>query len=311
MKHYFFKFFCRYRFVLFFFAGLTMLSAYAQENKSKDSLIIKLDFDGIDFHLSKNFDFEDNGYKGVKYNYGVIPRARAEGESHSSKERVSVVPSDLSGCGNALQYTLGPQKETDSKARIEHYLFVGDFGKTYVSEFSLKLHRDFTAIDFARFDGGSAWCCLHQWHQSSPESPPISLNIKKGTNNVLITNFLYGTRRGGKIRSAQSSEKTVELDKWYHFRYEWHIEPGTDNSYCKIWMSDKRMSDKINDTDLWYDYKGQIGYTLEGKPESEMEPLSRNIREQQGIYQNTYIDPNAFHAVIYDNVKIYQKKQTK
>ena len=55
---------------------------------------------------------------------------------------------------------------------------------------------------------------------------------------------------------------------------------------------------------LWYDYKGQIGYTLVGKPANEMEALSRNIREHEGLYQNTYTDPNAFHAVTYDNVKI-------
>lgn len=297
-----------YKLVFFIITGLTVSAAFAQENKNKDSLILKLDYDGDDFHLSKNFDFEDNGFKGIKYSYGIIPRARAEGESLISTAKVSVVPSELSGYGNAIQYTLGPQQKSDKKARIEHYLFVGDFGKTYVSEFSIKLHPDFTAIDFIRFDGGSAWCCLHQWHQSSPESPPISLNIKRGTNNILVTEFHYGTRRGDKIRTAESSEKTVELGTWYHFRYEWRIEPGTDNSYCKIWMSDKRMSDKFIDADLWCDYKGQIGYTLEGKPQSEMEPLSRNIREQQGIYQNTYIDPKAFHAVIYDNVKIYLKK---
>lgn len=283
-------------------------STYGRYNPKVDSLLLKLDFDGSDFHLLKNFDFEDNGYKGVNYSYGRMPRARLEGESQIATEKISVVPSNLLNGANALQYTLGPQKATDHKARVEHYLFVGNLKQSYVSEFSMMLHPDFTPIDLTRIDGGTAWCCIRQWHQSSPESPPMGLCVKNGSNNILITEFHYGTRKKGIIRSFNSTEKTVQLGKWYHFRYEWHIDPGTDNSYCKIWMSDKRMGDELTDEDIWCDYKGQIGYTLEGKPESEMEDLSRNIREQQGLYQNTYIDPKSFHAVVYDNVRIYKKK---
>lgn len=287
------------------------VNLYAQQKGKPDSILVNLDFDNPGFKLSKNFDFNTPYIQPINRveKGGKIPRARIEGESLIDIKQITIVPSEIPGCGNAIQYTLGPQKPTDYKARAEHYIFVGDFDKTYISEFSLKLHPNFTPIMEKRTDGGSAWCCLHQWHQSSPESPPISLNIKKGTNNVLFTNFLYGIRRGSKIKFVQSSEKTVQLGKWYHFRYEWHVEPGTDKSYCKIWMSDEHKGDELNNKDLWYSYVGPIGYTLEGKPENEMEPLSRNLREQLGIYQNTHPNPNSFHAVIYDNVKIYQKNK--
>jgi hypothetical protein len=275
--------------------------------------LLNLDFDGPDFALYGSFDFTDNGYKKTGYDYNgtiwYVPTIKIEGSSSSNTPRVTVVNSQLPNSGNALQYTLGSQLPTDLKARAEHYLVIEDFKKTYVSEFSLKLHPDFTPIDLVRIDGGPSWCCLRQWHQSSPESPPMALELKKGTNNVVTTNFLSGTYKAGSgNKSYRTSEKTLQLGRWYHFRYEWRIDPGTDNSYCKIWVSDSRKGAQMNDSDIWCDYKGRIGFTLVGKPASEMEPLSRNIREQQGLYQSTHVNVNSFHAVTYDNVKITQIK---
>lgn len=286
---------------LLFCSGLI----FCQTNPKKDSIILNWNFDSTDFKLESNFNIADNGYRTVKYSHGDLPRFRSEGNSLTTTPRVSVVSSE--GSGNAIQYTLGPQKEGDHKARAEHYLFVANFGKTYISEFSLKLHPGFTPILVQRADGGSAWCCFRQWHQSSPESPPMTLLLKPGTNNVIYTEFLYGTCRGGIVRKSKTSEKIIQLGKWYHFRYEWRIDPGTDNSYCKIWMSENKINSNPDNKDLWCDYKGQIGYTLDGKSESEIEPLSRNIREQQGLYQNSDFDTNAFHAVIYDSIKITEK----
>lgn len=289
---------------LLFCSGLI----FCQTNQKKDSIILNWNFDSTDFKLEGNFNIVDNGYRAVKYSHGNLPRFRSEGNSLTSTPMLSVVPSGVLGSGNAIQYTLGAQKEGDHKARAEHYLFVADFGKVYVSEFSLKLHSDFTPVTLQRKDGGAAWCCLRQWHQSSPESPPMTLLLKPGTNNVIYTEFLYGTRRGGMIRRSKTSEKIIQLGKWYYFRYEWRIDPGTNNSYCKIWMSENKIDKNIDSKDLWCDYEGQIGYTLEGKPESEIEPLSRNIREQQGLYQNSDFNLGAFHAVIYDNIKIVEKR---
>jgi hypothetical protein len=281
---------------------------FSQNNLKKDSIIINWDFDGNDFSLDKKLNILDNGYKIVSYTHGLLPRFRSEGSSLTNFERVSVVHTFTKDDNNAIQYTLGPQKEGDLKARSEHYLFVADFGKTYISEFSLKLHPNFTPILLKRADGGAAWCCLRQWHQSSPESPPMALNLKEGSNNVIVTEFQYGTHKHGKIKRFTSTEKVLIPDKWYHFRYEWRIVPGSINSYCKVWVSENKLSKIPDPSELWCNYLGQIGYTLEGKPESEMEPLSQKIREQQGLYQNSDFDPKAFHAVIYDNVKIYLKQ---
>lgn len=288
---------------LLFCSGLI----FCQTNQKKDSIILHWNFDSSDLKIDKNYNIQDNGYKSVNQGSGVLPRFRSEGNSLTPTSILSVVSSGVFGSGNAIQYTLGAQKEGDHKARVEHYLFVADFGKVYVSEFSLKLHPDFTPVNLQRKDGGAAWCCLRQWHQSSPESPPMALLLKPGTNNIIYTEFLYGTRRGGIIRKYKTTEKVIQLGKWYYFRYEWRIDPGTNNSYCKIWMSENKIDENPDQKDLWYDYEGQIGYTLEGKPESEIEPLSRNIREQQGLYQNSDFNIGAFHAIIYDNIKIIEK----
>lgn len=293
--------------LVFYCLSIFLSQSYGKDNLKlgRDSVILNLDFDGSDFKLYENLNFEDNGYMPTKTIYGILPSARIEGHSLTTIKQISVISSESKDGGNAIQYTLGPQILTDHKARAEHYLFVGDFGKIYVSEFSLKLDPNFTPIMEKRIDGGTAWCCLRQWHQSSPESPPMALDLKVGTNNVIYTNFLSGTyKTGPDNKSYRSTEKTLQLGKWYHFRYEWRIDPGTDNSFCKIWMSDTRMGNQMTDADIWCDYKGRIGYSLVGKPASEIGALSWKIREQQGLYQNSHIGANSFHAVIYDNVKI-------
>ena len=274
--------------------------------KPTDVCLLKWDFDGPDFKLLKNGTLAGNGYKSVPSSWAqLLPYAKEEGESLSLVARYSVVPSGLPGGGNALQYLLGPQKRTDPKARTEHYLTIENFDKSYVSDFSLKLHPGFTPIDLKRPDGGSAWCCLRQWHQGVSIPPPMALWVKQGTRDVITASFSWGTYKGGKsakTSGARSSEKKIQLGQWYHFRFEWRIAPGTDRSYGKVWMSDQRKGDQLTAEDMWCNYHGPIGYaTPEGKPSWEGHP----IREQEGLYQNSHLAPDAFHAVIYDNVGIY------
>ena len=274
--------------------------------KTTDVCLLKWDFDGPDFKLLKNGSLAGNGYKSVPSSWAqLLPYAKEEGESLCRVARYSVVPSGLPGGGNALQYFLGPQKPTDPKARTEHYLTVENFDKPYVSDFSLKLHPGFTPIDLKRPDGGSAWCCLRQWHQGVPIPPPMALSLKQGTRDVISTGFGWGTYKGGKsgkTYGTRSSEKQIQLGQWYHFRFEWRIAPGTDRSYCKVWMSAQRKGDQLTAEDMWCNYHGPIGYVaLDGKPSWDGHP----IREQEGLYQNSHLAPAAFHAVIYDNVSIH------
>ncbi len=274
--------------------------------KSTDICLLKWDFAAPDFKLQDNGHMAGNGYKASPNLAGqMLPYPKEEGKSLTQIPRYSLVPSGLPSGGKAMQYVLGPQERTDPKARTEHYLTIENFDKSYVSDFSLKLHPGFTPIDLKRTDGGSAWCCLRQWHQGVPIPPPMSLGVKQGTRDVISAGFSWGIYKGGKSGKtfgARSSEKKIQLGQWYHFRFEWRIAPGTDRSYCKVWMSDQRNGDQLTAEDLWCNYRGPIGYVNpDGKPSWDSHP----IREQQGLYQNSYFVPDAFHAVIYDNVSIY------
>ena len=273
--------------------------------KLTDFCLLNWDFAAPDFKLQDNGHMTGKGYMASPSLAGqMLPYAKEEGNSLCQVPRYSLVPSGLPDGGNALQYALGPQQRTDPKARTEHYLVIENFDKIYVSDFSLKLHPDFTPIDLKRQDGGSAWCCLRQWHQGVPISPPMALSLKQGTRDIISTRFCWGTYEGGEIFRARSSEKKIQLGKWYHFRFEWRIAPGTDRSFCKVWMSDLRKGDQLTAEDMWCNYHGPIGYTTpEGKPNWNSHPL----REQQGLYQNSHLVTKTFHAVIYDNVCIHQR----
>jgi hypothetical protein len=277
--------------------------------KSTDACLLKWDFAAPDFKLWDNGYMAGNGYKSTSSLWGqILPYPKAEGKSLTPVPRYSLVPSGLPDGGKALQYVLGPQERSDPKARTEHYLTIENFDKTYVSDFSLKLHPGFTPIDLKGETGRSAWCLLHQWHQGISISPPMVLRMKTGTRDVLLAGFSWGSYNGdksGKISEAQSSEKKIQLGQWYHFRFEWRIAPGTDRSFCKVWMSDQRKGDELTAADLWCNYHGPIGYVnAEGNPVW----ISHPIREQQGLYQNSHFATNAFHAVIYDNISIHLRK---
>ncbi len=293
---------------IFFFLLAASITSSAQlsTNLLKDSVYIDFDFDGPDFKFFGNYNFTDNGIKPEKYSFGVYPRARIEGKSLIDTKPIGIVQSNF---GNCMQYTLGAQDDHDKKARAEHYLFVGELNKCYVSEFSLQLHPKFTIVDKVRPDGGPAWCVLKQWHQSSPESPPMSLEVVTGTSNVIRFGILYGDYKIN-TRSAKSKEMKVKLGHWYNFRVEWKVSPNDELGYCRVYVSDVRKGKEFLKKDLWFNYNGPIGYTLKGKPEVEMTDLCHNIREHQGIYQNSHLSPETFHAVLFDNVQIYLSKST-
>jgi hypothetical protein len=272
-------------------------------------VIVALNFKSKNSRLLPNGDFIDGEYRPRNTDYGKMPRARFEGTIPGGNtvgpESVKLVPSFSPETGRAIRYALGPQA-TGGKARSEHYLHVGEFNRTYCSEFSMMLDPNMTIAEKTRkHDGGPNWVILRQWHQNAPESPPIALMLEGATNNVIVTSIRYGDRKGAESRRSRG-RKTLKPGKWYHFRYQWHIAPGSDNGRLKVWLSDERWGDSLRDTDVLFDYHGPIGYTLNGKPESENNSHSNSIREQQGIYQGAHLAKPSFHAVSIANVRIYQ-----
>ncbi|MEM7698551.1 MAG: hypothetical protein AAF236_09130 [Verrucomicrobiota bacterium] len=271
--------------------------------------LIALNFLSEDSRLLKNGDIFDLPFRKKPTDFGKLPRARFEGTTLAGRpvgpQSVSLVPSFSPEAGRAIRYQLGPQGN-DSKARAEHYLHVGELNQTYCSEFSMMLDPEMTIAEKARsHDQGPNWVILRQWHQSAPESPPISLGLVQGTNNIIHTLIRFGDHKGSSSLRLRG-RKTLRLGHWYHFRYKWRIAPGTDDSHLTVWFSDKRWGDELQASDLLFDYRGPIGYTLRGKPESEINEMSWVIREQQGIYQGAHRDADSFHAVSIANVQIYR-----
>ncbi|MEX1048097.1 MAG: hypothetical protein WED15_01120 [Akkermansiaceae bacterium] len=286
------------------------LSEAAEPTSSDErKTIMILDFLSENARLLRSGDFVNGKYRKLETKYGKLPRSRFEGTTLSGRkvgpETVQLVPSFSPETGQAIRYTLGPQGK-GSKARSEHYLQVGEMDRTYCSEFSMMLDPNMTVAEKRReYDGGQNWVILRQWHQSAPESPPIALALEGGTNNVIVTSIRYGDHQRASSRIFRG-RKPLELGKWYHFRFRWHVAPGTDKSRLKVWVSDERWGDDLRESDVLFDYHGPIGYTLKGKPASEITRNSYTLREQQGIYQGGHLAKDAFHALSIANVRIYQ-----
>jgi hypothetical protein len=243
---------------------------------------------------------------GALENQGQAIQPKCEGEG-AGPANFSVVNDPTSGGRRVIHYLVTTQKD-GHKARMEHYLHIAPMNSTYISEFSIKLDPDFTVVKSKRPDGGPNWCCLHQWHQCAPESPPLALAITAETNNVVHWDILHGDCKGHDKHEI-FGEKTIQLNHWYNFRVKWNVSPDKDG-LCVVMMSDSRLPKDLDDSDILFRYAGPIGYTLKSKPPAVAAegnhhgPLT--VREQQGIYQGAHEAPNSHHGYSIDNLAIYK-----
>lgn len=89
------------------------------------------------------------------------------------------------------------------------------------------------------------WFVFHQWHQSSPESPPLALELKPGTNNVLMISVRWAEEGGKQHRKLAYHE--LPLGKWTDFVVKWHFGPEGE---AGVWMNGEPI----------FTYTGPIGY---------------------------------------------------
>jgi len=214
----------------------------------------------------------------------------------------------------ALHYLCTAQQPGDIKARHEHYLYVAPMGRTYVSEFSLRLDPEFTRVEAKRPDGGPNWCILRQWHQStvSPLSPPIALHVVNGTTNVLAWNLRWSRNdRPTRIEAVERGQGPVEPGQWLHFHVLWHVSPD-DQGRVTVWMSKQKLPKDLTAADTLFSYQGPVGYSAATKSSDTAgekalgHPLN-TIREQQGIYQGPHLSPTSHHGISVANVAIYEQ----
>ncbi|MEI8290386.1 MAG: heparin lyase I family protein [Verrucomicrobiota bacterium] len=225
---------------------------------------------------------------------------------------------EVAATEGALHYLCTAQQPSDIKARHEHYLFVAPTDQTYISEFSLRLDREFTIVDTKRPDGGPNWCILRQWHQSTiaPLSPPIALHVVNGTSNVISWNIRWSSiAKPSRIEAVERGQCKIEPGQWLHFRILWHISPN-ENGRVTVFMSKQRLPKDITAADMLFNYNGPVGYAATTKPSGNAgekslgHPLN-TIREQQGIYQGPHLSPESHHGICVANVAIYEQPSDK
>ena len=252
-------------------------------------------------------NFEPNGSWSRDKDWGIRARGisvdlRTEGTG-GGLGNLTIVDDPVIGIGHALHYLITNQTD-DHKARLEHYMHIAPMRHTFVSEFSLKLDKGFTPRESVTPAGGENWLILRQWHQCAPESPPLSLSIKNGTNNVLSWLVISGKNKHESQESVIGTY-AAKLDHWYHIRMRWNISPPNTNKTqgdggCKVYLSDTVLPKDLTEANVLFNYQGPIGYA--DRPGHDGD----NIREQQGIYQGAHTLLPVHHGYCIDNVAIYE-----
>jgi hypothetical protein len=160
---------------------------------------------------------------------------------------------------------------TRIKDRTELYLIRDiPLGAEKCSAFSFKLAGDFPPID--------NWFLLHQWHQSSPESPPIAVEIKPGTDSVLRVVIRYGANVNSLTKL--NFDHPIVKGEWIDIVTQWKVD--LSNGIMKLWLNGEL---KVN-------YAGPIGYSN----------VSDNlINEKFGVYRYTQYFR---HQIFYDEIRI-------
>jgi hypothetical protein len=142
------------------------------------------------------------------------------------------------------------------------------------------------------------WFLIHQWHQSSPESPPISLQLLPGYNSRLGLRIRYGANKGNETyfylprADDESGDEFIDLptDKWVDFIVRWKFDvSGTDGEVI-VFRHDVDWPSSVQ----IFNYSGQIGYTnvVDGN----------TIDEKFGLYRNG--DEVSSHTIYYDQLRV-------
>lgn len=145
----------------------------------------------------------------------------------------------------------------------------------------------------------NGWFIIHQWHQSSPESPPISFQLDTGQYSRLMVVVNYGVSKSinhHEVRLVRkdntSGDKFIDLPRntWIDFIVRWKFDPVGTTGYVTVYRHDATASSST----LIFDYSGQVGWSAGG--------TSTGINEKFGIYRKA--DSVSNHSIIYDQLRV-------
>jgi hypothetical protein len=142
------------------------------------------------------------------------------------------------------------------------------------------------------------WFLFHQWHQSSPESPPISMQLLPGYYARLGVSVLYGANKSSCYglylpRIDNGTEDTfidLPTDKWIDFIVRWKFDVSSTNGSVIVYRHDADWSGSVQ----IFNYTGRIGFTnvIDGDL----------LTEKIGLYRGE--DYSNEHTIYYDQIRV-------
>lgn len=268
---------------------------------------ITMDFPEDRIHYPTNTIItSDRGYPGLEEGSGFIY------ENGERNTRPIIKSEDIVRYGYAAIYYYLPKRQADvpaeehfppHKDRLETRLIDrGDIleylGKTYYSGFSLYIPSTVDPVGDG-LPNSSRWSTIQQWHQSSPESPPIAISIAAGYKSRIEARILYGVDkyRGETTvplyRAGDPTERYVDLplNKWVDFTAEWQLNPFSEKGKFVLYMYDPAQP--LQPPVLLYQYEGKVGHTG---------TLTRShLTQAFGMYRNA--NPTGDWEIYYDQVR--------
>lgn len=222
-------------------------------------------------HYPYNSAIENGrGYPGLEQGVGRIFQDGA------FVERPIIRSEDVVRYGDAsLHYSLparqpGVDYGADiTKDRLETRLidradFSAFLGVTYYTGFSVYIPSTVEPVGQS-YPGFSHWNLISQVHQSSPESPPIGLNIENDSRSRLEISILRGEDKSRVWQTIldpldrQDTAVEIPLGTWIDLTYAWRIDPFTDGGRFTLYYFDPSKPE--SPPYMMFDYEGPLGYT--------------------------------------------------
>lgn len=183
------------------------------------------------------------------------------------------------------------------KDRLESHILQG----VPISNFLNTVHYSGFSIMIPSGKGNAPdWCVIHQMWQSSPESPPISLNLLPGYPARLALSCLWGKDKAHSHGGFQtrvdntSGDAFIDLprNKWIDFIVRWKLDTAATGltGVCAVYRHD---IDATGSTLIW-NYSGHLGYSQVDN--------SHGINEKFGIYRKA--DSVNALEIVYDQIRV-------
>lgn len=254
---------CRITFIVLFgafvSAGVGLGQSASPEAAPGNDLLAALDFEGDEWEVVQPYN----------------SLRRIGGESFPTVEQGRWHPPRIlprGAPGGAVWYGVPPSNEV--KDRVESILAMDvPIEGTRYSAFDVRFPKDLASV------AEDGWFLFHQWHQSSPESPPLALELKPGTNNVLMVSHRYTAEDGRQRRRLRYHP--LPLGQWVRFVVKWRFDPEGEGE-AVVWLDGAEVSS----------YHGRLGFS---------HVTDRLIDEKFGVYRSGALAPA---ELLYDNIRL-------